>query len=167
MQSFDNVAKKLKTEKQMSDAVWTSNLKQALYKIGKEQRYCICTSLNGKADYGEWLYDLCWLKVTNDNCDKDDWEISSIPLAMESEWQPGLAIEEDFDKLVQSRAALRLMIFQSYSKNDEILRRLSKRITAFHQSQPEDQYLIAIVDQDNSNFSFVKINGLGDISGIA
>ena len=71
----------------------------------------------------EWLYDLVWYT------EEDHYTMTSMPLAVECEWNPNKkqqarnvaysGIKYDFQKLVVCNAQLRLMIFQ-INKSDDL-----------------------------------------------
>ena len=66
---------------------WTNAIKRNLTKLGKSHNFQVCCSglqMNGidSPNWGEWLYDLCWLKSVQN----DDHCYESMPLALESEW---------------------------------------------------------------------------------
>jgi len=63
--ALNAVAKKLETAG-ASNGVWTKTIKKALMKVGNDHGYVVCTSGVPKADWGEWLYDMCWLKHKKD-----------------------------------------------------------------------------------------------------
>ncbi len=103
------------------DTPWTQAIKRRLTVIGHRHRYEVCCSDAGgisddKAEWGEWLYDLCWLERSGDKFYK------RMPLAMESEWDMQIEDEvlPDFQKLVFSGATLRLLVWQN--KNHAALR---------------------------------------------
>lgn len=123
--------------------------------------YAVCARSIPDTSYGEWLYDLCWLETTPAN--DASWLTKSMPLAVECEWLPGLEIDADFDKLVQSRATLRLMIF-SYNRAeefDEIVARLARRVQAFLASDETDNYLLAAVNNQTLKIEFLSMTGHG------
>ena len=128
--------------KRASDTVWTRKIKEALVSIGKEKEKKLSCYASGVDDVssGEWLYDLCWISYSGHT------NIGCIELAMESEWAPSpKEIHDDFVKLVQARAGLRLMIWQARnSKEMEDIRDvLIDQIHAFAESQCGDAYLLS------------------------
>ena len=72
-------------------------------------------------DYGEWLYDVTWLKYERQR-DGLEWPATALieaPLVAECEWGRGKNLEyivEDFEKLLLARADVRLMIFDGNHK---------------------------------------------------
>lgn len=72
----------------------------------------------------EWLYDLLWYT------EEDHYTMTSVPLAVECEWNPNKkqhikkvaysGFKYDFQKLVVCNAQLRLMIFQIKKMDDLI-----------------------------------------------
>lgn len=99
-------------------------------------------------DKGEWSYDLCWVK-------EHDELTESLPLTLECEWEPArFEIEFDFEKLLRSSAALRVMIFERWGPStpaDTVKNRARKeiknlihRIEAFSGCQSEAKYLFCV-----------------------
>ena len=66
-------------------------------------------------------------------------------LVLESEWSMKDGdLEDDFEKLVQARAALRVMVFQAQDRSDavsKVQRLFIRDIKAFRRGQPDDTYL--------------------------
>jgi hypothetical protein len=59
---------------------------------------------------GEWLYDFCcWIED-----DAAGEGFLGMPIIAESEWGKWHDIWDDFDKLTQARAGLRVLVFQHY-----------------------------------------------------
>ena len=121
-----------------SDKRWTTRLKADLSKLGTANGYLVYASDVTETDGGEWLYDVCWLRYEED-------DIVEIALAVESEWLGGRNILEDFQKLCQSRAGLRLMVFQVPRPGEyaRVLSVLLQQIQRFSFSQPDDQYILS------------------------
>lgn len=60
--------------------------------MGSDQGFRTYASGCDKADWGEWLYDLVWLRM-------EDGHVVDVPLIMESEWDRN-GLMDDFAKLV-------------------------------------------------------------------
>jgi hypothetical protein len=120
-----------------SDPEWTSQIKNALAEEGKNRGYWVYASGCAKADEGEWLYDLCWLKYNG-------YFLTDAELVMESEWDP-YGLDDDFQKLLLARARHRLMIFWVGPTTDpkEVAQHLTEQIALCSQTQPGDRYLLA------------------------
>jgi len=138
--------------KRASDTVWTKEIKKALVSIGNENEKelsCYASGVDHVAS-GEWLYDLCWISYS------DDTNIGCIELAMESEWAPSpKEIHDDFVKLVQARAGLRLMIWQARNSKEmqDIRDVLIDQIRAFKDSQLGDAYLFSCWTEEEQRFT--------------
>lgn len=125
---------KVRPREGVDNACWTKAIKTRLCKLGACKKYYICALgvewvCDGKPDgdhgcavehekkckpnHGEWLYDVCWLDWKK----KDPPRLKQVVLAAECEWGNDGDIYDDFEKLVQSRAGLRVMIFTK--KNQE------------------------------------------------
>ena len=136
--------------KRLSNKEWTKAMKEIIGDIGITKGFKVCAS--GKFE-SEWLYDLTWYSNNTDNSLKD------IPLVMECEWSRDVsALKFDFQKLVQARARIRIMIFQGFE--DEInktLQMIKDEIDSFELSQKGDLYLIAALNMNKGEFQFKKI----------
>ena len=90
----------------------------------------------------EWLYDFsCWLEGST-----PEESFLGLPIAVECEWLNWSEVCDDFDKLVQSRAGLRVMIFQRESgdRTTENWRDLLfARARRFKPSLDDDAWLLA------------------------
>jgi hypothetical protein len=127
---------------------FTVAIKESLTRLGKKLGYRVCTTLPNIADYPEWLWDLTWVR----GGDKAGvFELSDMPLAVESEWKEdfGKEILSDFQKLMVARAWLRVMVFQT--PNAEVKMRfdqLREAIRTYSGTQPGDRYLFACWNYD-------------------
>ena len=137
----------------VNDSVWTKKIKESLVRLGNNQKLklkCYASGVKGEGvSSGEWLYDLCWIRF-------EDNQIASIELIMESEWIRSFKeVRDDFQKLVQARATLRLMIWQAKSSNDMEKHRdvLVRQIQAFRASQQDDSYLFSCWVADDQKFA--------------
>jgi hypothetical protein len=98
------------------DRPWTFEVKTALAKLGQKLKFEVCCNgvEAGKADWQEWLFDMCWLEGLDDTAPPI---YRSMPLAMECEW--GIPAKvwalPDFQKLVFSSAKVRLLVWQAHN----------------------------------------------------
>ncbi len=160
---LDSIAEELSGQPSATDTDWTHSIKTSLLTLWqKSPLKQVATSGVEGADYSEWLYDLTWLKMKI-KPDKYEWLTERIELVMESEWLRDTCIDEDFDKLVQARATLRLMIFQGDHREhiDEINKRLSNRVAAFSPKSPSDIYLLAAYNNSLQSFQYFEMDGQG------
>lgn len=129
---------------------WTSGVIRRIGYIGEEERFEVHSTFH----YKERLYDLCWVE-------KEEGLTKSLPLALECEWDHSgnvnryrHEIEYDFEKLLWSCAALRVMVFEAWYPNTpantakhkakEEIDNLIRRIEAFTSSQSEANYLFCV-----------------------
>ena len=129
------------------DRCWTKVIQERMTSIGHDYNYQVFAAQNQcpTANAGGWLYNHHW-RISDDN-----FKLIRIPLVMEIEWGFGRnpiinfeKITEDFLKIVQARADLRVMVFQGrdhdvYSFTD----RLIAMVKDFEGSQKGDRYLFA------------------------
>ena len=107
------------------DGVWTSRIKAELVELGRRHEFYVCTSGVGRANHGEWLYDVCWLHYAS----WPDRLIDAMPLALECEWRVDrdhAHIVEDFQKLCFAGAWIKWMVFQS--TDDQAFERIAGRL---------------------------------------
>ena len=125
------------------DSQWTDGIHKQMAQIGHGYNCQVFASQSrcATADGPEWLYDHHWRIAS------EEVALARIPLVMEIEWGFGAAtifnkITEDFLKLVQARADLRVMVFQG---NDisSITERLIDMAEKFEGSQQGDRWLFA------------------------
>jgi hypothetical protein len=142
------VAERLK-DTGTGNGVWTKEIKKALLTLGREHGYTICTS-GVKADWGEWLYDMCWLKHKGDRV----YDIPvSVPFIMESEWNTNPEeVIVDFQKLLICKAKTKLLIFQD---NEDLIPYLKRAIKQW--DDPEGTYLLARYKNESGEFQFTVV----------
>lgn len=89
------------------DKSWTRELKAALCNLGHQSGYKVYGAGTTGADYGEWMYDLCWVK------EGENWkDFKGMRLICEIEWRTDEeSILEDFHKIVVGVADYRLFIY--------------------------------------------------------
>ena len=111
---------------------WTRRVINALIQLGIAEGHAPCP--NPEYSWGEWLYDVIWLQVDEDNIDR----VLSVPLVAEVEWGNQDEIWSDFQKLLVARANVRVMIFNDYPGLLEGLRAHVVRV-----ARNGDRYLLA------------------------
>jgi hypothetical protein len=86
----------------------------------------------------EWLWDMTWVELR-------DGKLIDLPLALESEWNPKFEeILFDFERLLVSRARLRVMIFEApLPSGEQRFNRLIDAIRSYSGTQIGDHYLLA------------------------
>ena len=131
---------------------WTRAINTTLCKIGR-QRGCTVGARHvsrDDRDWGEWLYDVTWLKSNADDL------LIEAPLVVECEWGNLANIDEDFQKLLLARSTVRLMIFDGgYSPGSEkIAVHLADQVRAFRLTRFKDAWLLAAWERTDSNWWF-------------
>ena len=140
------------------NSYWTSGVKDKLIELGHELGYLVATSKKkGKADWGEWLYDLIWYE----NHDSGTMRLKNMPLACEIEWDYSFGeIQHDFEKLLVARTQHRLMILQA-DNHAEIIKTFNALdiiVDGFELKQSGDRYLYIGYDCTKYVFtSYVKV----------
>lgn len=95
-----------------------------------------------KADQGEWLYDQIWFV---NHATKQGF-LTCLPMVLELEFStPAPGIDDDFPKLVQARAAVRVWLWQSVNARAHI--DLCKdQIIEFGYTLPGDEWVFGVFD---------------------
>ncbi len=137
-------------EANWSDAELTRQLTSKLTAAGQGEGLKVCSPHCAKADDQQWPLDLAWLEMAPQG-------LKRVKLALGVEWD--LAedkIMAQFQKLLASRADLRVMVLQQKTKDAAAARlaALEKQIEGFGQSSPGDRYLLACSDFKSAAFSF-------------
>lgn len=151
----------------VGDGAWTNAVKTKLCRLGKEKhKYTVCASGvdNGicQPDYGEWLYDVCWLRYSDE---KNAYLLSDVVLVAESEWGNDQEVIHDFQKLMLARADLRVMIYaDKNSSADSTRKKIESEIESFARSQggkgdSTDSYLLAAWESEEGGFKFFEMTG--------
>tara|TARA_R110002110_G_scaffold180305_5_gene386284 strand:- start:452 stop:973 length:522 start_codon:yes stop_codon:yes gene_type:complete len=134
---------------------WTRSIKKELCSAGRKSSFYTCASeVDGCAHNGEWLYDVSWVSYGKNGFQEDPEKRSfeKVVLAVESEWAVSKsAALDDFEKLLQTRADMRLMIFEIKSKDyfDKRLKFLRKKIISCIPEELE-QYRFAGFYEDSA-----------------
>ena len=140
---------------------WTRAVKTELCEIGSRFDYKVGASGVNNGGFGEWLYDVTWLKY---ECERDGlkWPATAlikVPLVAECEWGVDENLEyiiEDFEKLLLARADVRLMIFDGNQEpgSKETADRLARKIRLFDSTEEGDAWLLAAWEGSNQDWSF-------------
>lgn len=120
--------------------------------------------------FGEWLYDLIWLKYDIDYQNihlinerefirnYDQFALLDAPLVLESEWQDDG--KDDFEKLLQARSKYKIMVFNLEGRNqrertfNNHIRKFTGLIQKYQFSQSGDRYLFCGTHDYTSTFLF-------------
>lgn len=134
------------------DGRWTAAILETVRQLGKSFRYEVCPDNEDLS--GEWLYDLVWYR--NNEAD----QIVDIPLVLESEWSRHWGrIRYDFEKLVQAKAGLKVMVFQADGDElNELYGKLLASIQAFGRGASAERYLFAAFQESEYAFAFRVIH---------
>ena len=133
-----------------SNSGWTKAIKTELCNIGKTFGFKVGARAGEVAesdrDYGEFLYDVTWLEYEGES-------VTDAPLVAECEWGNLQAIDDDFQKLLLARAAVRVMIFDgNYEPGSvKIVERLARQAGTFRRSREEDVWLLAAWERTGKN----------------
>lgn len=142
------------------DGAWTQRIFEEIGRLGHTNGYYVCTkkSLYSEANYGEWLFDQCWLEY--EEALNPNTPLLSVPLALECEWQMGVSyIKHDFEKLLVSNANLKVMIFQQKDLTDAqvVCAKLMNYIECFDPRRYEQYLLCCYVNEANSNGFYFEV----------
>lgn len=150
---------------EQSTSQWTSSILTALCRIGKDLGYSVHASTNfvdkQYKNGGEWLYDVIW-------CEYKEKKLKSVPLAAECEWKNHGHIKDDFEKLLQARAAVRVFVYNGgYSENgaEVLANEIRDWVGAFEGTQQGDTYLLVGYESDKKSWWFRYYSILVDDPG--
>lgn len=131
-----------------SSKAWTQAIKISIGRLGQEYGFPVACSGYSGAQWGEWHYDLCWLDYQRNSPDDglhdEENHLLGLPLALECEWGNLSYVWEDFQKLLVSRALLKVMVFQEDSKNSvcQITEYLKRCISSYSESDFDGSYVL-------------------------
>jgi hypothetical protein len=119
-----------------SDGEWTREIIKDFKQLGYQWGYWVCPDANQMT--GAWLYDLSWYRDKNE-------ELVEVPMVLESEWSRHWKdIRFDFEKLLQAKAGIKVMIFdEGQTDLEDIWQNLLSSIRAFGKPEEDECYLLA------------------------
>ena len=85
---------------------WTKEIIRRICAEGEYRDYEAYAAGHG----GEWIFDVCWIE-------RENGVTLRLPLVLECEWNSWQEVKDDFEKLLWSRAELRVMIFDATFKS--------------------------------------------------
>ena len=158
---------------------WNRGIKSCLCEVGFNLDYYVCA--NGVdfehanpdddiAHHGEWLYDVTWIEYEEDFIPAT--HLKEIPFVAECEWGNDQDVKEDFEKLLQARAGVRLMICDGWREADGyiaeiVAERLNNMVRQCNHSRSNDVILLTTWEPVPGpeyawNFRFFEL-GLGSV----
>ena len=136
-----NTAKDLVKAGRMRNKDWTHECLGALADLG-EKRFGYQAAPCPRCGEHGWLYDLIWWKSENGG-------MTDLILALESEWSSSIRfVRADFQKLVQARARIKVLISDALSSEDR--RTLISDIDNFEQNDNDGVYLFVMYNGDKA-----------------
>ncbi|MDT9000764.1 hypothetical protein RQP53_15920 [Paucibacter sp. APW11] len=119
---------------------WTTCIKNKLAALGSTLNFSVNAHGCKDAHEGEWLYDMTWSVLDASKYGN----LMRQPLALESEWQPDAIMDNDFHKLVQARAEVRVWVFTAANKVDvdSYVERCRELACGFAGSLAGDRYVL-------------------------
>ena len=127
-------------------AAWTVVIKKALAHLGREKRYWVYATLPfdagalaQPADGDDWLYDLCWLSLS------DGRLLVDMELAMQAAWGQTDEVLGAFQKLCQARARFKLMVYHAQTEDacDQLTALLTRQRAVFARRDPTETWLLS------------------------
>ena len=102
--------------------LWNRKIKTSLCNAGRNWGYYVCANRVNfeSANHGEWLYDVTWIEYEQnkeDGTPDPTSKLKKIPFVAECELGTPREVDEDFEKLLQARAGIRLMICDGWRKD--------------------------------------------------
>ena len=157
IKSFNSLPERLRQAGARGDRAWTTQLKNDIGGLGHKNGWWICPRQYEGYHQCGWLYDLVWYS------EDEQHHLHEVFLVLESEWGNQQKIQYDFEKLLQAKATLKVMIFQArQAKLDGLVDFLVAGIKAFPKHSSEETYLLIALNLDSHAFVVHKFNGLGD-----
>ena len=142
---LNDVAARLGKANRMSNREWTQECLGELAKLGEDEYGYQAAPCPRCGEHG-WLYDLIWWEGKNGG-------MTDLILALESEWSPSIRfVRYDFQKLVQARARIKVLISDALSPEDR--ETLISDIDSFEQNDNDGVYLFAMYNGDSKVFDF-------------
>jgi len=134
---------------------WTKEIMRVFAQYGKEQGFDVCTQ-NDEARFGEWLFDLTYLK--GEMVD-GTYRLKECPLILESEWGGHTEVIDDFSKLLVANSSLRIMIYEAKNKGEQTIleREMLTLIEEYSPSTPGVRFYFACFQEWSRNFEFFEI----------
>lgn len=114
---------------------WTDCVYKALRVMGESRGYEVYCS-DGKKGYGEYLLDVVWFHPLTFHAD----------VAVECEWKEGPDIAYDFEKLLWTKASLKMMICDPQRRNADALRDITAKAARYHYHLAGERYVLLQVN---------------------
>ncbi len=137
---------------------WTHEIKKQFSIIGENKGYYVCTSKGNDIEIhcGEWIYDQCWLKYSEEKTEDFNYEyLLDVFLVLESEWGNAGDVIDDFHKILQAKARYKVMIFQE-NNPEKLYNYMTKNIEKYNYAGEKEIYILACYKSNESKFE-VKI----------
>jgi hypothetical protein len=142
---------------------WTQEIKRVIGDLGKTLRYDVAASGYAGAHQGEFLYDMVWYEVDTRGF------VLSHPMAMEVEYgiSPISTVDDDFQKLVQARADVRVWVTTcaKLSDIDQHVANCIEQIGVFKGSLGDDQYVLLFFEWFTKTCSVRRLPELSSLPG--
>lgn len=139
-----------------TDEWWTLNIKTALCELGQNEALYVSAGSVGPnyVNNKEWLYDVTWADYgpTGFPDQQSERRLRNIVLALESELGNLGDILDDFEKLVQSTAAIRIMAFIKRSDDEFPARcQLLREVVDRYENHTRASYILVGFPEDSEN----------------
>ena len=136
-----------------NDGEWTQAVNKMLCSLGVRFGYQVGAHGHG---FKEWLYDITWLEYTHGYTRGVQNKLVDSLLVAECEWRGSNARKDDFEKLLQARAGIRLFIYDASSDPgpEGVAQDLAEYYRNFRRSCSDDAWLLAGRQKRGGNWSF-------------
>ena len=132
---------------------WTQEILWRLHGAGKHRGYEVFSRWQGNEMSDQWPgHDMVWLKRVSGN-------LHSVELALMVEWNASPRIEECLDKLMCTRANIRVLVFDAtypWAEAGEAegygmtkINELAEHIDKYADTQDNDEYLFCLWSRDS------------------
>ena len=136
---------------------WNREIKGVLVQLAAAHGYQTCATQTQlpdgiESDWGEWLYDVVWLRTDSDPLWDARWTLRKVGLVAEIEWHGRDDAWEDYQKLHVAKADVRVMVYYHHPGLLEDC--ISQLALIGPQVSPEDCYIFAVYQPGEGRFAF-------------
>ena len=146
-------------EKANGNGDWTRGVLNAMNRLAEKlsaelgKGIQVCPNKMSPKGAGEWLLDLIWYRMTDDDGDE---HLREIVLAMESDWSHYTwDVKYDFEKLLVVRSPIKILIAENY--HGDVLSMVEDELKSYADSTIGETYLIALYEDGKFNYHCYRI----------
>jgi hypothetical protein len=139
-----------------SNPAWTISVTDVLHKMGRKLGYQVQSRrTDANLDCHEWLLDIVWLHPPPG---------IAMELAAESEWGNPGCVQDDFQKLLCTKASVKVMLF-AYKKGSQDSQTVWDGLKTYMNNYPHhlagETYILMEFQQDNCRYATLRVQNNG------